>query len=87
MSTSGPARTSSRIYLAINRFGQVPALVDGDLKLCRSGSILLYLADKFGKMGGKTPEDKARVPRVAVLGIRSAGARTSIARARSSAAS
>ncbi|SJZ44466.1 glutathione S-transferase [Enhydrobacter aerosaccus] len=48
-------------YLAINRFGQVPALVDGDLKLCQSGSILLYLAEKFGKMGGKTPEEKARV--------------------------
>jgi glutathione S-transferase len=48
-------------YLAINRFGQVPALVDGDLKLCQSGSILLYLADKFGKMGGKTAEEKARV--------------------------
>ena len=39
----------------------MPALVDGDLKLCQSGSILLYLADKFGKMGGKTPEEKARV--------------------------
>ena len=48
-------------YLAVNRFGQVPALVDGDLKLCQSGSILLYLADKFGKMGGKTAEEKARV--------------------------
>ncbi|HQS14421.1 glutathione S-transferase family protein [Reyranella sp.] len=48
-------------YLAINRFGQVPALVDGDLKLCQSGSILLYLADKFGKMAGNTPEEKARV--------------------------
>lgn len=48
-------------YLAINRFGQVPALVDGDLKLCQSGSILLYLADKFGKMGGRTAEEKARV--------------------------
>src|SRR5882724_6466135 len=48
-------------YLAINRFGQVPALVDGDLKLCQSGAILLYLADKFGKMGGKTAEEKARV--------------------------
>ena len=48
-------------YLAVNRFGQVPALVDGDLKLCQSGSILLYLAEKFGKMGGKTPEEKARV--------------------------
>ena len=48
-------------YLAVNRYGQVPALVDGDLKLCPSGAILLYLADKFGKMGGKTPEEKARV--------------------------
>jgi len=48
-------------YLALNRFGQVPALIDGDLKLCQSGSILLYLADKFGKMGGRTPEEKARV--------------------------
>ena len=48
-------------YLAVNRFGQVPALVDGDLRLCQSGSILLYLADKFGKMGGKTAEEKARV--------------------------
>lgn len=48
-------------YLAINRYGQVPALVDGDLKLCQSGSILLHLADKFGKMGGTTAEEKARV--------------------------
>ena len=48
-------------FLGINRFGQVPALVDGDLKLSQSGSILLYLADKFGKMGGKTAEEKARV--------------------------
>ena len=36
-------------------------MVDGDLKLCQSGSILIYLADKFGKMGGKTAEEKARV--------------------------
>ncbi len=48
-------------YLAVNRYGQVPALEDGDLKLCQSGAILLYLADKFGKMGGKTTEEKARV--------------------------
>jgi glutathione S-transferase len=48
-------------YLAVNRYGQVPALEDGDLKLCQSGAILLYLADKFGKMGGKTAEEKARV--------------------------
>lgn len=48
-------------FLAINRFGQVPALIDGDLKLCQSGSILLHLADRYGKLDGKTAEDKARV--------------------------
>ena len=48
-------------FLAINRYGQVPALEDGDLKLSQSGSILHYLAEKFGKMGGKTAEEKARV--------------------------
>ncbi len=48
-------------HLAVNRFGQVPALVDGDLKLCQSGSILLYLTEKFGKMGGTMPDEKARV--------------------------
>ena len=58
---SARRRPQAADYLAINRFGQVPALVDGDLKLCQSGSILLYLADKFGKMGGKTAEEKARV--------------------------
>jgi glutathione S-transferase len=47
-------------FLAVNRYGQVPALEDGDLKLCQSGSILIYLADKLGKLGGKTPEQKAR---------------------------
>ena len=46
-------------YLAINRFGQVPALVDGDLKLCQSGSILLYLADKFGAFIPQDPSERA----------------------------
>ena len=55
------AHKQAGLSRAVNRFGQVPALVDGDLKLCQSGSILLYLADKFGKMGGKTAEEKARV--------------------------
>src|ERR1700738_4982552 len=36
-------------YLAKKRFGQVPALVDGDLKLCQSGPILLYSADTVRK--------------------------------------
>ena len=47
-------------YLAINRYGQVPAVVDGALSLCQSGAILQYLADKYGKFGGKNAEERAR---------------------------
>jgi glutathione S-transferase len=39
-------------FLAINRYGQVPALVHGDLKLCQSGAILQYLSETLGKFGG-----------------------------------
>lgn len=34
-------------YLAVHPFGEVPALVDGDVTLFESSAICLYLADRF----------------------------------------
>lgn len=36
-------------FLKINRFGQVPVLVDGDKTIADSNGILVYLAKKYGK--------------------------------------
>jgi glutathione S-transferase len=47
-------------FLAINRYGQVPALVHGDLKLCQSGAILQYLSETLGKFGGSDVTTRQR---------------------------
>jgi glutathione S-transferase len=48
-------------YLVKNRFGQVPALRDGQMFLVQSAAIILHLAESLGKLDGKSPVEKARV--------------------------
>jgi glutathione S-transferase len=47
-------------FLAINRYGQVPALTHGELKLCQSGAIVQYLSETFGKFGGSDVATRQR---------------------------
>ena len=46
-----------------NAMGEVPILEDGGRKLTQSGAILLYLADKHGAFGGRTPDERQDVLR------------------------
>lgn len=39
----------SEEFLALNRFGQLPVLVDGDTVVADSNAILVYVAKKFGR--------------------------------------
>lgn len=48
-------------YAKINRFQQVPALADSEETVVQSNVILQYLAEKFGKFGGKTPTERRRI--------------------------
>ena len=36
-------------FIALNRFGQIPVLQDGEVTIADSNAILVYLATKFGK--------------------------------------
>lgn len=56
----------SETFLALNPFGQIPVLVDGDLVLPDSVAILVYLADRYdgsGHWNPKAPEEAAQVQR------------------------
>ncbi|MFN4163367.1 MAG: glutathione S-transferase family protein [Ferrovibrio sp.] len=48
-------------FLALNRFGQVPAMVHDGQTMCQSAAILLYLAEQTGKFGGATPQELQRI--------------------------
>lgn len=48
-------------YLAINRFGRVPTLVDKGAPIAESAVILTYLADQTGQFGGRDADEKRRL--------------------------
>lgn len=52
-------------YLKLNRFGQIPVLIDGDAVIADSNAILVYLAKKAGasKWLPDTPAEAAAVQR------------------------
>ncbi len=48
-------------YLVKNRFGQVPALRDGQTYFVQSAAILLHISEVLGKFDGKTIVEKGRI--------------------------
>ena len=59
---NGEAR--SEAYLnTVNEMGEVPVMVDGDIKLTQSGVIQQYIADKSGKFGGRNDQERYEVLR------------------------
>jgi glutathione S-transferase len=48
-------------FLVKNRFGQVPALRDGQTYYVQSAAILLHLAESLAKFDGKTPLERGRI--------------------------
>lgn len=58
---NGETRTPA--YRAINAMGEVPVLEHAGKRLTQSGVILHYLAEQFGKFGGKGDEERREVLR------------------------
>ncbi|MCH2248717.1 MAG: glutathione S-transferase family protein [Cognatishimia sp.] len=59
---AGEARSED--YLTnVNEMGEVPVLVDGDVKLTQSGVIQQYISDKTGKFGGSSDSERYEILR------------------------
>lgn len=61
----------SAAYGAVNPFGQIPAIDDDGVVVTESGAILLYLARKCGKLGGRNIAEEAQVMRWSVAALNS----------------
>ncbi len=48
-------------YLKIHPAGKIPAIRDGDTTVCESNAILLYLADKTGRLAPPVSDNPARI--------------------------
>lgn len=59
---NGAARTPE-YRRDINEMGEVPVLVDSDVRLTQSGVIQMYVSEKSGKFGGTTPQEAREVLR------------------------
>lgn len=59
---NGAAR-SPEYRAEVNEMGEVPVLIDGDVKLTQSGVILDYLSEKTGRFGGGSAEERREVLR------------------------
>jgi len=62
--------SKSTEYLDVNPNGRIPALIDGDLKLCESMAINLYLAKHYAPdLYPNSPKDEAIAHQWSVWGI------------------
>lgn len=55
--------TRSPEFRALNKMGEVPVMVDGDLTLSQSGVIQDYIVEKSGKLGPETNQERREILR------------------------
>ena len=58
---NGGARTPE--FRALNPMGECPVMVDGETVITQSGAIQDYVAEKSGRHGGATPEERREILR------------------------